>query len=77
VLDSANLEKLGVPSVTIVTAPFAPAARAVARSQGLPELPLVIVPHDYLEEDDVAIRVKLVPVLDAIVAALFASRGPP
>ena len=71
-LDSANLEKLGVPSVTIVTAPFEPAARAVARSQGLPDLALVIVPHDYLEEDDAAIRAKLVPALDAIVAALFA-----
>ena len=70
-LDSANLEKLGIPSVTIVTAPVEPAARAVARSQGLPDLPLVIIPHDYLEEDDAAIRAKLVPRLDEILAALF------
>ena len=70
-LDSANLEKLGIPSVTIVTAPFEPAARAVARSQGLPDLPLVIVPHDYLEEDEEHIRTKLVPVLDDILRALF------
>jgi hypothetical protein len=71
VLDSANLERLGIPSVTVVTEPFVPAARAVARSQGLPDLPLVVVPHDYLEEDDDAIRAKLVPRLDEIVAALF------
>jgi hypothetical protein len=71
VLDSANLEKLGVPSVTIVTAPFEPAARAVAQSQGLPDLPLVIVPHDYLEETEDAIREKLRSRLDQIVHALF------
>jgi hypothetical protein len=71
VLDSANLERSGVPSVTIVTRPFEPAARAVARSQGLPDLPLVVIPHDYLEEDDARIRAKLAPVLDDIVRALF------
>ena len=70
-LDSANLEKLGIPSVTVVTAPFEPAARAVARSQGLPDLPLVIIPHDYLEEDDEQIRAKLTVVFDDIVRALF------
>lgn len=73
-LDSANLERLGIPSVTIVTEPFVPAARAVARSQGLPDLPLVVVPHDYLEEDDAAIRAKLLPRLDEIIAALFTPR---
>ena len=75
-LDSANLEKLGVPTVTVVTAPFEPAARAVARSQGLPDLPLVIIPHDYLEEDDEQIRAKLTVVLDDIVRALFGVVAP-
>lgn len=70
-LDSANLEKMGIASLTIVTAPFETAAKAVARSQGLPDLPLLIVPHDYLEEDDDAIRAKLEPHLDFIVHALF------
>lgn len=70
-LDSANLEKLGVPSLTIVTAPFETAAKTVARSQGLPDLPLLIVPHDYLEESEADIRAKLEPHLDTIVHALF------
>lgn len=70
-LDSANLEKLGIPSVTVVTEPFVPAARAVARSQGLPDLPLLVVPHDYLEEDDAQIRAKLTPLLDQVLRALF------
>jgi hypothetical protein len=71
VLDSANLEKMGIPSLTVVTAPFETAARAVAKSQGLPELPLLIIPHDYLEEDEQAIRAKLAPHLDFVVHALF------
>lgn len=70
-LDSANLEKLGVSSLTVVTEPFIAAAKAVARSQGLPDLPLLIVPHDYLEEDEAAIRAKLAPQLDLIERALF------
>lgn len=70
-LDSANLEKLGVPSLTIVTAPFEIAAKTVARSQGLPDLPLLIVPHDYLEESEADIRAKLEPHLDTIVHALL------
>ena len=36
-----------------------------------PKEPLVIIPHDYLEEDDAAIRAKLAPRLDEILAALF------
>ena len=70
-LDSANLEKMGIPSLTIVTAPFETAAKAVARSQGLPDLPLLIVPHDYLEESEDDIRAKLAPHLDEIAHALF------
>jgi hypothetical protein len=77
VLDSVNLELLGVPTVTIVTAPFERAARAVATSQALPDLPLVVIPHDYLEEDDEHIGARLTAVLDDIVHALFGvSRSP-
>ncbi|HEX7097475.1 MAG TPA: UGSC family (seleno)protein, partial [Acidimicrobiales bacterium] len=74
-LDSVNLEKLGIPTVTVVTVPFEPAARAVARSQGLPELPLVVVPHDYLEEDDARIRAKLEPVVEQFLVGLFGVAG--
>ncbi len=70
-LDSANLEKMGIPSLTIVTAPFETAAKTVARSQGLPDLPLLIIPHDYLEESEAEIRAKLEPHLDHIVHSLF------
>lgn len=70
-LDSVNIEKMGIASLTIVTEPFVAAAKAVAASQGVPDAPLLIVPHDYLEEDEAAVRAKLAPRMDEIVHALF------
>lgn len=70
-LDAANLEKQGTPSLTFVTEPFAHAARTHAKIHKLPDLPLVIVPSDYLDRSDEAVRAKLAPLLDEIVAKLF------
>jgi hypothetical protein len=58
VLDHSNLENLGVPTVTFVTEPFESAALTHAQIHGLPDLPFIIVPQDYLEEpsDDVVIE---------------------
>ena len=75
-LDSANVERMGIPSVTVVTEPFITAAKAVARSQGVPDLPLAIIPHDYLTEDEATIRARLEPVIDVIMAGLFGSDAP-
>jgi hypothetical protein len=61
---------MGIPSVTVVTEPFIDAAKAVARSQGI-ELPLVVIPHDYLTEDEESIRARIAPVIDDMIAALF------
>ncbi|MCB0993959.1 MAG: hypothetical protein KDB21_02630 [Acidimicrobiales bacterium] len=72
-LDSVRLERLGIPTVTIVTEPFVAAALAVARAQGLPDLPLVVVPHDYLPETIAEIRAKVEPVADAVAARLLLS----
>ncbi len=74
-LDSVNVERMGIPALTIATQPFVPAARAVARSQGLPDIPLVVVPHDYLTEDMDDIRAKLLPHFDEIMTALFGVPG--
>ena len=71
-LDAVALERRGIPTVTFVTTPFAPAARAVARAQGLPDLPLVVIPHDYLVETDAEVTARLHPVLEALAAALVA-----
>jgi hypothetical protein len=66
-----NLERLGIPTVTFVTEPFASAAHTHADIHGLPTLPMIIVPQDYLEEpsDDVVIA-RDQWVFDEVVAAI-------
>lgn len=70
-LDAVNLERLGIPTVTVVTEPFTLAADTVARSLGMPDIPRVVVPHDYLSEDNDAIAKKLEPLLEEILDALL------
>lgn len=70
-LDAVNLERLGIPTVTVVTEPFTIAADTVARSLGMPDVPRVVIPHDYLSEDTDAIAKKLEPLLAEIVDRLL------
>lgn len=70
-----NLEAQGTPSLTFVTEPFEQAARTHARLRRLPELPLVVVPSDYLDRSDAAVAEKLRPLLDEIIEKLCAPRG--
>lgn len=76
-LDAVALEQRGIPTVTFVTEPFVGAARSVARSLGLPDLPLVVIPHDYLVEDDDALRARLATVLDDVMAAVVVPSAAP
>jgi len=69
-LDAVNLEAQGTPSLTFVTEPFESAARTHARLRDLPDVPLVIIPSDYLDRSDAAVAAKLEPILDEIIAKL-------
>jgi hypothetical protein len=70
-LDSVHLEELGIPTVTFVTAPFESAARTLARIHGLPDIPLIIVPADYLENSDGVLRERTRLALDDVLEHLF------
>jgi vacuolar-type H+-ATPase subunit F/Vma7 len=70
-LDSVHIEELGVPTVTFVTSPFESAARTLARIHGIPDIPLIIVSDDYLENSDEVIRERTRDSLEEILAALF------
>jgi hypothetical protein len=74
-LDHVNLERMGIPTVTFVTEPFESAARTHADVHGIPDLPLIIVPQDYLADvsDDTVIA-RDQAVFDAVVVALTASQ---
>jgi hypothetical protein len=71
VLDSVNLERMGIPSVVVVVEQFLAAAKANARAQGMPDLAMVVVPQDYLVEDDAQVRAVLEPVVDELLERLF------
>jgi len=62
---------MGVATVTLATQPFEHAARSAARAHALPTLPIVAIPHDYLFEDEAAIREQVAGVVEALVAGLF------
>ena len=70
-LDSVHLEQMGIPSVVIVTEPFVTAAKVNARVQGMPDLPMIALPHDYLEEDEDRVRAKVAPLVGDILERLF------
>lgn len=40
------MQKKGIPSVAVVTERFLSLAEAVAKSKGMPDLPMVILPHN-------------------------------
>jgi hypothetical protein len=54
--DSYQLEKRGVPSVTLSHANFEAAARAHARVLGLPDLPLAVMPRPLPNWDETAVE---------------------
>ncbi len=62
---------MGVPTVTLATKPFVHAAKTAARGHALPDLPIVEIPHDYLFEDEAAIRRQVEGVLAPIVEGLI------
>jgi hypothetical protein len=44
--------------------------RTHARLHRLPDLPLIVVPSDYLDRSDEAVAAKLTPLIDEIVGKL-------
>jgi len=50
--DAANIARSGTPVVSIVTTKFVDEAHFVARATGIPDLPLVVVPHPVAGRDE-------------------------
>ncbi|MFO0690466.1 MAG: hypothetical protein U0900_17320 [Myxococcota bacterium] len=75
-LDAVHLEEQGTPSLTFVTQPFESAARTHARLRAMPDIPLVIIPSDYLDRSDEAVAAKLEPMIERIIDLLCGVAGP-
>ncbi|GJM38237.1 MAG: hypothetical protein DHS20C19_16040 [Acidimicrobiales bacterium] len=72
-LDSVNLERMGIPSVVVVVEQFVTAARATARALGMPDVSLLVVPQDYLGEDRAHVHAVLEPLVGELLDKLFVS----
>lgn len=70
-----NLEARGIPTVTFVTTPFESAARTHAEILGMPDLPLVIIPSDYIDGSDDVVAAKVAPLIDDVLAKLLLPAG--
>jgi hypothetical protein len=70
VADAVEIERRGIPSVTVFSTAFASAARKQAAGRGVAELPLVQIPHPMhtAQRSDVAERADAV--VDALVERL-------
>jgi len=64
------LERRGVPTATFITHAFSDYARGLCRMQGLPGLPLIIIPHPIASRPEEELRRKVQAVRAEVRAAL-------
>jgi hypothetical protein len=70
VADGVRLEALGIPTVTVCSSAFSPAARNQAAGRGLRALPIVEIPHPMHTAPQELVRERAESVVPALVAAL-------
>jgi hypothetical protein len=70
-LDAVHLEERGIPTVTFVTEPFESAARTHAEILGLPGIPLVVIPSDYIDGSDEVVAEKIAPRIEEVLTKLL------
>lgn len=69
--DAIIFEKLGVPSVPIITKPFAPTAKAIAKLHGLDDYTYVPVDHPITSLDEAELRQRAEVAAPLVEAALL------
>ena len=65
-----ELEKLGVPTVTVCTDAFTTLAREESRNLGLPDLPLAIIKHPLGGESEAAVKQLAAGAVEQVVQGL-------
>lgn len=65
--DAIAAERLGIPSVAIMTDRFVQTAQALARLQGVPDYPFIAIAHPISDNSDDVLRAKaLKAVVDGV-----------
>ncbi len=68
-MDQLNLEKKGIPTLTIATTPFEAPAKTVAQDLGVTDFSLVVVDHPIAGYGDGEIKDKVAKEFDKIYTA--------
>ena len=69
------LERLGVPTVTLVSAAFEGYARLRSSALGVPELPLLVLPHPLADKSEGELSVLMASRFHAVLAAWYSQLG--
>ena len=69
-LDGIIMEKLGLPTAVICTEPFESSGRSMAASHGLPDYPIVIIPHPICVTEAEKLKVWADEAVDQIISIL-------
>lgn len=65
-----ELEKLGVPTITVCTDAFVALAREESKNLGMPDLPIAIVKHPLGGEPEDGITERSLVALDQVIEGL-------
>jgi hypothetical protein len=68
--DAIEIERHGVPASIVSTDLFEPTARQLAVLQGVPDFPLVLIPHPLGRCSPDELKLKAERVLDDIIGSL-------
>ena len=73
--DAIEAERLGIPSVAIITDRFSRTAQAVSKVNGLENYPFSVIPHPVANNDDAALQEKARTAVAEIVPLLTRRGG--
>ena len=73
--DGIDLEKRGIPTAVICTAPFISSAKAISAIWGIPDYPVIVLPHPLGSLPPEVLRERAVQAAPEVVSILLAREG--
>jgi hypothetical protein len=71
--DGTHLERRGIPTAVVCTDPFINTAKFMARTQGMPDYPFVVLPHPIATLDGGGLEEQVERALPQVLELLLAS----
>jgi hypothetical protein len=73
--DAVEIERRGVPAAAIITNIFTATGQAMAEIDGIPDYPIVIVPHPLSSLTEQELRARAAALVPGIVRVLLVGEG--